>query len=276
MGGNQGRRRVSALTIVLAILVAAGLVGLIAWQAAPWLIESGTQETSKPPAPPQTAQQQPPAIEKPRPGGSPQPPAATPDAAPPESTTPQAPAPTPAPAVKPEAEEPVPEPPKPAEQPRPKPERKMTQQRRPPAEVLPQAIGVVTSPAGALAALDGHSSNSCRTPCTLTAPPGRHFIEVTQAGYQTEHREVEVTAGPQDLPPIVLRVQGGALMVSSDPPGASITVNGKLVDKVTPAQLNLAPGTYTVVIAKDGKSASRTIQMQNGAMKTLKVDFRAE
>jgi uncharacterized membrane protein len=152
----------------------------------------------------------------------------------------------------------------------------MTQQRRPPAEALPQAIGVVTSPAGALAALDGHSSNSCRTPCTLTAPPGRHFIEVTQAGYQTEHREVEVTAGPQDLPPIVLRVQGGALMVSSDPPGASITVNGKLVDKVTPAQLNLAPGTYTVVIAKDGKSASRTIQMQNGAMKTLKVDFRAE
>jgi serine/threonine-protein kinase len=277
---GRERRRMSGLTVLLAILVAAGLVGLIAWQAAPWLIESGKLDGLKPTPAPQTAQQQQP-IEKPN-AGTPAPtPVPREEPKPPETTTPEATkpeatAPT-APTPKPEAEEPVPEPPKPVEPPQPKPDRKVTQPRRPQqAEVLPQALGIVTNPPGALAALDGHSANSCRTPCTLTAPPGKHFIEITRAGYETEHRQVEVTSGPQDLPPIVMRALGGTLMLSSNPQGATITIDGKQQDKLTPAQLNLPPGTYTIVVAKDGKSQSQTVQIQNGVIKTMKVDFRAE
>jgi serine/threonine-protein kinase len=275
-GDASGSRRVSALTVVLAILVAAGLVGLIAWQAAPWLVDSGKRETPATPGaptpPPQTAQQQ----EKPSPNGTPpQPP---PEAKPPESTVPQTPAAEP---PKPEAEEPVPEPPKPvAEPPKPVVERPKTEptprrQVQVQAQVLPQAVGVVTSPAGALAMLDGHSTNSCRTPCTLTAPPGRHTIMLTLAGYQQEHREIEISNGPQDLPPIVLRAEGGTVMLASDPPGASIAVNGKLQDKHTPAQLNLAPGTYTITVTdKEGTAESRTVQVRNGSVSSLRVQFR--
>jgi hypothetical protein len=135
-------------------------------------------------------------------------------------------------------------------------------------------VGVITTPAGALASLDGHSASSCRTPCTLVAPPGRHFVEITLPGYQTEHREIAAGSGPHDLPPIVLRSQGGVLLLASNPSGATITINGKLQDKVTPLQLMLAPGSYNVVITKDGRSESRVVQIENGSMKTLRVDFQ--
>src|SRR5581483_3862248 len=78
---GQERRRVSPFTIVLAVLVAAGLVGLIAWQAAPWLIEGGKQETAQsggttptptpPPQPTPTPTPAPAAADKPSPAGQP-------------------------------------------------------------------------------------------------------------------------------------------------------------------------------------------------------------
>ena len=127
-----------------------------------------------------------------------------------------------------------------------------------------------------MAAIDGRSASSCRTPCTVTVVPGRHFIEVTLPGYQTVHREIDVTDGPQDLPPIVLHAHTATLLLSSEPQGASVTVNGKLQEKTTPAQLTLPPGNYTIVVSKDGRSETRMVQLQNGDMKGLKIDFRAQ
>jgi hypothetical protein len=275
---RQERRRVSAFTVVLAILVAAGLVGLIAWQAAPWLIEGDRRSSAEssvpphkevpPPTPTPATASPPPAAEKPSPAGPPtQPPAADTPPEPPEATTPKPP--------KTQPEETAPEPSKPVHAERPPVERP-ERQRKTTAAVGTQAVGIITTPPGALASLDGHSTVSCHTPCTLTAPPGRHFVEITLPGYQTEHREIAAGSGPQDLRPIVLHEQAGTLLLSSDPTGATITVNGKLQDKVTPAQLTLAPGSYTIVLSKDGKSESRAVQIQNGSMKAIKVDFRGQ
>ena len=108
----------SAFTIVLAILVAAGLVGLIAWQAAPWLIDSGKQETRNRSADEAGASRGNSAAATPRRRRSPESGTRPPcrrsrQAKPTETTPPPAPPPTP----KAETEEPVPEPPeaKPAE-----------------------------------------------------------------------------------------------------------------------------------------------------------------
>ena len=261
------KRRVSAFTIFLAILVATGLVGMIAWQAAPWLIDSGRSQQAESKSPPKRETSTPtptpaPAVEKPSPV-TPPPPETTPPPKPPESTTPETPAAEAKPEPKPEAEPSKPSPSKSAE-------------RRVSAATLPQAVGIVTTPAGALAAIDGRSSASCHTPCTLTVAPGRHFIEVTQPGYQTVHREITVTDGPQDVAPIVLQPYTATLLLSSEPRGATITVNGKPYEKTTPAQLTLPPGTYTITVSKDGKSETRVVQLQNGNMKGLKIDFQAQ
>ena len=263
----RDRHRVSALTVVLAVLVAAGLVGLIAWQAAPWLI--GRQE-NKDGKPQQTAQAPtPPPVEKPSP-------AKPPDSPPPESPPPQATAPAVDAAV-PEPPKPVePAPPPKVEKKAPAPKKTQPVARPAPVEVPPQAVGIVTSPGGALASLDGHSAVSCRTPCTMTVPPGRHFLEITLVNYQTEHREINVSNGPQDLAPVVLHREGGTVMLSSNPPGASITVNGRAQDKTTPLQLNLPPGSYTIAVSKDGKSDSRTVQVRNGSMQILRMNLKGE
>src|SRR5262249_39015450 len=149
---------------------------------------------------------------------------------PPEATTPATP-------DKPQAVEPVPEPPKSAEAVRPAEERSSQQRKTSGPGAGTQAVGGITTPAGAMASLDGHSPISCHTPCTLMAPAGRHFVEITLPGYQTEHREIAAGSGPRDLAPIVMRAQTGTLLLSSDPPGASISVNGKVHDKLTPVQL---------------------------------------
>jgi hypothetical protein len=141
---------------------------------------------------------------------------------------------------------------------------------------LPQAVDIATKPPGALAAIDGRPSASCRTPCTLTVAPGRHYVELTLPGYLMEHRMINVTDGPQHLAPIALRPPMVTLLLSSEPQGATISVDGKVQDKTTPVQLNLPRGTYTVVMTKDGKSKTRIVQLLDGNPKGLKIDFRTQ
>ena len=42
-------------------------------------------------------------------------------------------------------------------------------------------------------------------------------------------------------------------------------MNGKRYSQATPAQINLAPGTYSITVEwKDGKQATRTVEIRNG------------
>jgi hypothetical protein len=43
-------------------------------------------------------------------------------------------------------------------------------------------------------------------------------------------------------------------------------VNGRPIPQVTPAQIPLSPGTYTIAIEKDGKQASASVEIRNGAI----------
>src|SRR5262249_11705604 len=83
-----------------------------------------------------------------------------------------------------------------------------------------QGITHSSSPAVATATLDGHPAVTCIAPCSLDVSPGRHNIAFTLAGYQIEHREVEIGSGPIELAPVILRAPGGTLMLTSIPLGA--------------------------------------------------------
>jgi serine/threonine-protein kinase len=146
-------------------------------------------------------------------------------------------------------------------------------ERRPATPVhasVPQELTVITSPAGATATLDGNSSMACSTPCTLRTAPGRHTLAYTKPGYYIERREFTVGAGPLELTPVALSPHGGTLMLSSDPKGAAISVNGKRIAQVTPAQIPLAVGVYSIMIEKDGRQATEQIEIKDG-MTTRKI-----
>jgi serine/threonine protein kinase len=127
-----------------------------------------------------------------------------------------------------------------------------------------QDILVTSSPGGATATLDGNPAAACTTPCSLSAAPGNHTIAVTMVGYQIEHRYVAVGSAPQELPPVVLRASGGTLMLTSDPAGATVLVNGRPIPQVTPVQIPLSLGTYTVTVEKDGRQVTEKVEVRNG------------
>ena len=226
---KQDGRKHGFLTFLLAALVTGGLIGLIAIQAPPWLKNLETpQEQKEVKASPPVA----PPVEQPK-----------------SEVKLEAPAPK-------EAES-KPSPLGPAPAPGPgataaKPDR------------TPQTLSIISSPAGATAMLDGRADASCTTPCSMDAAPGRHTIAVTLSGYQTEHREVDVSAAPMELPAVILHAAGGTLMLTSTPQGAAVLVNGKPTGKNTPTDLTLAPGKYEITIELGGQRSTQTVTIGSG------------
>jgi hypothetical protein len=132
-------------------------------------------------------------------------------------------------------------------------------------------VSVVTNPPGANAVLDGRAGGACKTPCVLEASSGRHNISITLPGYHIERREIVTSGADQELPLITLRPIGGTLLVSSTPAGATLTVNGQSTSRVTPAQLNLAPGSYTITVRKDGQEATEQVVIRSGVTSHLRI-----
>jgi serine/threonine-protein kinase len=328
-GATTAQRKVGFLPFLLAILVAAALLALIGWQAAPWMkpaAQNSVAENRTPPKeepPPQSTATSPvpatepappaaqpaenpgaaPPAENPggtqpqtqpaetQPGGSPaatqspvsQPPATQPSGRQPPENQP--------PANQPPANQPVVNPPSgaqpagrvpahdeskpspvgpPAEggqpkiRPVPKTAPPLVPAARGPREVALQDVAVTSSPAGATVSVDGNSTLVCPTPCSLKASSGRHTLVVTMPGYQMQRLEFDVGNAPLELPPVFLTRVGGTLMLSSDVKGASIWVDGRRTDLVTPAQVPLPLGPHTIMVEKDGRQDTAQTTIHDG------------
>jgi hypothetical protein len=53
-------------------------------------------------------------------------------------------------------------------------------------------------------------------------------------------------------------------MLSSDPTGAAISINGKRIEKQTPAQISLGLGVYSVTVEKGGRQTTEKIEITSG------------
>lgn len=273
------KRKSGFLPFLAATLMAAALLALIGWQAGTFqgntrtAVSNDESREAKPSpeaAPPQTPAAAPPQTVNTPPSSVPSTPELKPSPMPPAveskpAAKPQA-APSAESTVKPAPPEDVPIAPEVIPKKAPNPSIRAS-------ATAPQTIQLVTSPGGATASLDGRSDQTCTTPCQLQATPGRHTVGFTLQGYQIEHRQVDVGSSALELPAVVLRTQSGVLMVSSNPPGASIQVNGKPVSDVTPTRLTLAPGTYKITVEKNGQSAVKTVDIRNGDFLPLKITF---
>jgi tetratricopeptide (TPR) repeat protein len=67
------------------------------------------------------------------------------------------------------------------------------------------------------------------------------------------------------------------LVVTTDPPGAKISIDGSDSGKVSPADIDVAPGEHTVELTLDsGESVTRTLEAGFGARHELVVEIGAE
>ncbi len=127
-----------------------------------------------------------------------------------------------------------------------------------------QDIIVQTNPAGATAELDSRPDTACQTPCTMLAPPGPHILSFSLANYQKEIRPFRVGSIREDIPMVMLHPNGGTLMVSTNPPDANIFIDGRLHGSLTPAQISLPPGSYKVMVERDGIRKTQPVEIRNG------------
>jgi serine/threonine protein kinase len=154
--------------------------------------------------------------------------------------------------------------------------------RPPPERVVPppviagkpgvgQSVQFLTEPPGAEVTVDGNSSLACKTPCMLPLTGGRHAVTVQLAGYRPYPRVFNV---PQDGD-LFLRLSkaSGTVSITSEPPGATIEVDGTVEGKRTPAVFNLAPGSYHIKVSRSGAFIEFDVQLRDGEFINKRVDF---
>jgi len=136
-------------------------------------------------------------------------------------------------------------------------------------------LAIISQPTGAEVIVDQQPRGV--TPLTLSLPSGAHTVLLNR-GDVSRSFEVNIKAGAEvlhhvDLEPRQLVAQGGQLVVTSDPPGVRVSVDGQ-ARGVSPVTVDdLTPGQHAVVIHGESGSVQRTVTVQRGQTASLVVSM---
>jgi hypothetical protein len=138
----------------------------------------------------------------------------------------------------------------------------------------PGMLTVETTPSGSQVYVDGELKG--KTPLTIPVVAGKHELKLTRRGL-THTRSVVVEEGKTQAERYVwtrARPPGrGGLRVSSEPAGAKVIVDGKVLGE-TPLDLpNLSVGTHTVLLESSIGSVRRTVRVVRGEQALVDVEL---
>jgi serine/threonine protein kinase len=165
---------------------------------------------------------------------------------------------------------------------------------------LGATVTVASQPAGAAVYIDGKSTGHV-TPAHITVTErGTHTIVVRKDGYLDETTTTALTPGLTFNFAPVLRAMGvtddikvvgkfnklfgkkgaagmGRLSIKTQPKGAQVTANRRMVDKPTPVDFLLNPGNYEVEITLPGyKRIHRIVNVDEGTKVELNENLQPE
>ncbi len=132
-------------------------------------------------------------------------------------------------------------------------------------------VEITSEPAGATLMVDGEDRGP--TPQTVELGAGEHELQLVQSGFRTWSHRIEVVADePRSLGPIELQPAAARLAVSSQPAGASVSVDGEYRGR-TPVEVALAPDTRsTVRVARAGhRTVTREVRLAADERDSLAV-----
>lgn len=140
------------------------------------------------------------------------------------------------------------------------------------------AIHVVTDVLGATAILHGPTGrvlNRCETPCSFNnLRPAQYGLEVRKDGYQPVQTALQVKSGDVQDEKVTLESLNNGLLVTTNPPGADVFINGAKQGGQTPLTLPLAPGQYNLVIRRGGyEGYSETVKINDNAQTRVNVEL---
>jgi serine/threonine-protein kinase len=142
---------------------------------------------------------------------------------------------------------------------------------RAPAPVPTGDLHITTTPAGATISVDGKDQPQ-QTPAVLKLTQGQHEVIVSLDGYKSESRHPEITIGQRTNMTAVLTATAGFLVITSNPPGADIVVDGKPTGSVTPSKIKVSQGQHAFAVRRDG-SKEQAMSVFVLAGQTLPLDF---
>jgi serine/threonine-protein kinase len=166
-------------------------------------------------------------------------------------------------------EEPKPPPAQPAADSPPQDQPGTEQRSTPRQKVMPPAQPVMAEfnsvPPGAKVMVDNNPALSCDAPCSIALEPGRHVVRAMRDGYRNASR-IMVTPADTRMT-IGMEQMAGTLSIISNPPGASIVINGETRPEKTPAVIRLTPGAYRLQV-KIGKveTEEETVEIRDAGI----------
>jgi predicted Ser/Thr protein kinase len=127
-------------------------------------------------------------------------------------------------------------------------------------------LKLLSHPEGAKVEIDGWSEPNWVTPFTAShLAAGNHTLVFTKAGYLPQSRMVESQSGKSIDVSAELTPAVSTLVVTSNPQGANVWIDGKDSGMVTPAQITVEKGAHRVTVKKAGfKDASADETLAEG------------
>lgn len=134
-------------------------------------------------------------------------------------------------------------------------------------------VTIGSMPEGAEVRIDGKPVGE--TPLKLQLLPGTYSVEVSANRYKTWRTQLAVKANqPETLDNIKLLPADGILVLTTRPPGASVSVGDEYAGK-TPLKIPLSPKTtHLIHISKAGyKKATQKVGLSSAQVKELTVEL---
>src|SRR5439155_16972314 len=132
---------------------------------------------------------------------------------------------------------------------------------------IPGQLAIHSPPEGAQVHVDRQTDPGWETPYNLTGlAPGQHPVSVSKPGFSSETRTLDVTSGAKTFLVVQLAQLTATLVVTSEPAGAEILLDGKSTGHITPTQFSLdKPGNHTLGLKKQGYlEETTTVNLQTG------------
>ena len=138
------------------------------------------------------------------------------------------------------------------------------------------AARIETQPAGAELRIDGHARG--RSPITVADLPtaNDHVVEATLPGYGAARKTFSV--GANEVVPISLVLTAGNadVMVTTDPPGAELRLDGAARGKSPVLLTAVFPGKHRLVALRDGYVASDTTLVVTQETRSVDLQLHPE
>lgn len=109
----------------------------------------------------------------------------------------------------------------------------------------------------------------------LPVEPGEHTLVVRRPGFSDFSRRITVQEGKPTEVAVALEAVSGVVAVTSDVPGASVTINGQPRGQVPLNGLLLKPGTYEIVVSLQGYTPeTKSLSVRAGKDYTVAANLR--